>query len=155
METDLVTIGVVSDTHGLLRPEAVAVLQRADFVIHAGDVGKPEILVELGKIAPLTVVRGNIDSGPWARDLLHSNVLQVGDTFIYVIHNLGQLDIKPEAAGFSVVVYGHSHVPKQERKNGVLYFNPGSVGPRRFNLPISLGWIIMENGGLRAETVEL
>jgi putative phosphoesterase len=148
-------VGVISDTHGLLRAEAVAALREADFIVHAGDVGTPEILEELRAIAPVTAVRGNVDGGSWARRLPKIEVLEVEGISIYVLHILDQLDVKPEAAGMSVVVYGHSHMPKQEMKHGVLYFNPGSAGPRRFHLPVSVGRLIVEEGRVRGEIVEL
>src|SRR5581483_9051438 len=132
-------IGVISDTHGLLRPEAFEALRGSNYIIHAGDVGDPAILARLGEIAPVTAVRGNVDHGEWAKQLPESNVLQVGGVSIFVLHILEKLDLKPEAAGFAAVIYGHSHMPKQEVKNGVLYFNPGSAGPKRFSLPVSLG----------------
>jgi uncharacterized protein len=153
--TELMIIGVISDTHGLLRPEAVAALADSDFIIHAGDVGDPAILERLNAIAPVTAVRGNVDVGEWARKLPQTNVLQVEGCTIYVLHIIDQLDLKPEAAGFSAVIYGHSHKPHQETKNGVLYFNPGSAGPRRFALPISLGRLIVQAGRLTAELIEL
>ena len=128
-------VGVISDTHGLLRPEAVATLQGSDYIIHAGDVGDPAILKRLKEIAPVTAVRGNVDRGSWAKKILETNVLEINGLSIYVLHDLNQLDLNPEAAGFSAVVSGHSHMPKQETKNGVLYFNPGSAGPKRFKLP--------------------
>lgn len=148
-------VGVISDTHGLLRAEAVEALRGADFIVHAGDVGTPEILEELRAIAPVTAVRGNVDGGSWARRLPKIEVLEVGGVSIYVLHILDELDVKPEAAGMSVVVYGHSHMPKQEMKNGVLYFNPGSAGPRRFHLPVSVGRLMVEEGRVRGEIVEL
>ena len=148
-------IGVISDTHGLLRPEAVAALADSDFIIHAGDVGDPAILERLNAIAPVTAVRGNVDVGEWARKLPQTNVLQVEGCTIYVLHIIDQLDLKPEAAGFSAVIYGHSHKPHQETKSGVLYFNPGSSGPRRFALPISLGRLIVHAGRVTAELIEL
>jgi uncharacterized protein len=153
--TELMIIGVISDTHGLLRPEAVAALADSDFIIHAGDVGDPAILERLNAIAPVTAVRGNVDVGEWARKLPQTNVLQVEGCTIYVLHIIDQLDLKPEAAGFSAVIYGHSHKPHQETKSGVLYFNPGSSGPRRFALPISLGRLIVQAGRLTAELIEL
>jgi putative phosphoesterase len=148
-------IGVISDTHGLLRPEALTALAGSDVIIHAGDIGDPAILSALEQIAPVTVIRGNIDREPWARELPAVNVLQVSLTSIYVLHDLAQLDMKPEAAGFAAVVYGHSHKPKKEVKNGVLYFNPGSAGPRRFRLPISVGRLTIRTKTSSAEIVEL
>lgn len=147
-------IGVISDTHGLLRPEAIEALRGSEHIIHAGDVGAPEILDRLAVIAPVTAVRGNIDKGSWARKLRETEVVELGGASIYVLHDLSQLDLKPEAAGFSAVISGHSHVPKQEMRGGVLYFNPGSAGPRRFKLPICLGKLIVEMGKVRAEIVK-
>jgi putative phosphoesterase len=150
-----VKIGVISDTHGLLRPEAVDALRGSDYIIHAGDVGDPGILDTLAKIAALTAVRGNVDRGAWARKIPTTNVLDIEGVSIYVLHSLQDLDLEPEAAGFAVVVSGHSHVPRQETKNGVLYFNPGSAGPRRFKLPVSVGRLVVENGKARGEVVEI
>jgi len=148
-------IGVISDTHGLLRPEAVAALRGSDSIIHAGDIGDPAILQQLSQIAPVTAVRGNVDHGDWAKKIPVTNALQAGDLRIYILHILESLDLKPEAVGFSAVICGHSHVPKQESKNGVLYFNPGSAGPRRFNLPVSVGRIAVRDATLQAEIVRL
>jgi putative phosphoesterase len=148
-------IGVISDTHGLLRPEAVEALRGSDRILHAGDVGTPEILQGLAKIAPLIAIRGNVDTAPWARALPATEVIETGGISIYMLHDLAQLDLKPEAAGFRVVIYGHTHQPKIEEKNGVLYFNPGSAGPRRFHLPVSVGRLMVEGGKVRAELVEL
>lgn len=148
-------IGVISDTHGLLRDEAGAVLRGSDHIIHAGDVGNPEILDQLRTIAPVTVVRGNIDKGAWALRLAETEVVELGGASIYVLHDLSQLDLKPEAAGFAAVIYGHSHVPKQEMRGTVLYFNPGSAGPRRFKLPITVGRLVIDAGRLRGEIVEI
>jgi len=146
---------VISDTHGLLRPDAVVALDGSERIIHAGDVGAPEILDELASIAPVTAVRGNVDKGVWARRLAESEVVEVGKISIYILHDLARLDLKPEAAGFGVVVYGHSHVPKQEMRNGALYFNPGSAGPRRFKLPVTVGRLVVSNDEVRAEIVPL
>jgi putative phosphoesterase len=148
-------IGVISDTHGLLRPEAVEALQGSQYIIHAGDVGDPTILDRLEEIAPVTAVRGNVDHGNWAKKLPETNILEVEGVSIYVLHILDRFDLKPEAAGFAAVIYGHSHVPKQEVKNGVLYFNPGSAGPKRFSLPISVGRLTIENGNVTAEFIDL
>jgi uncharacterized protein len=151
-----ILIGVISDTHGLLRPEAVDALRGSDQIIHAGDVGAPEILDRLRDIAPMTAVRGNVDKGAWAREKLRNiEVLEIAGVSIYVLHDLGQLDLKPRAAGFAVVVSGHSHVPVQEMRDGVLYFNPGSSGPRRFKLPVSIGKLIVEGGVVRGELLQL
>ena len=150
-----ITLGVISDTHGLLRPEAVETLRGSDRILHAGDIGAPEILEALAKIAPVTAVRGNVDTASWARALSETEIVGAGGVSIYVLHDRGQLDLTPEAAGFRVVVYGHSHQPKMEEKNGVLYFNPGSAGPRRFSLPVSVGRLTIGAGKVRAQLVEL
>jgi uncharacterized protein len=148
-------IGVISDTHGLLRPEALNALRGSQHIIHAGDVGAPEILDQLAEIAPLTAIRGNVDKAPWARKLPETEVVELGGVSIYILHNLADLDLKPEAAGCKVVISGHSHVPKQETSNGVLYFNPGSAGPKRFKLPITVGKLVIEQGLVRGEILEI
>jgi hypothetical protein len=148
-------IGVISDTHGLLRPEAIEALRGSDLILHAGDVGDPGILEALAEIAPVTAIRGNIDTDPWARTLPETEVVEAGSISIYMLHNLGQLDLKPEAAGFGAVMHGHSHKPSIEKKNGVLYFNPGSAGPRRFHLPVSVGRLVIASGEVRAELIQL
>lgn len=151
----MTTIGVISDTHGLLRPEAVAALSGSDCIIHAGDVGDPRILDQLRDIAPLTAVSGNIDRETWARELPKTEVLSVEGVDVYVLHDIADLDLKPEAAGFSAVIYGHSHVPKQETRNGVLYLNPGSAGPRRFRLPVTVARLQVRERRLEAAIVPL
>jgi uncharacterized protein len=151
----MTVLGVISDTHGLLRPEAMDTLRGSAHILHAGDIGAPEILDELRNIAPVTAVRGNVDRTVWARKIADREVLQVEGVSIYMLHILGELDLKPEASGFGVVVYGHSHVPKVEVKNGVLHFNPGSAGPRRFKLPVTVGKLVVEGGAVRGEIVEL
>jgi hypothetical protein len=150
-----VLIGVISDTHGLLRPGALQALRGSQAIIHAGDVGDPEILAKLTEIAPVTAVRGNVDTEPWARKLPETNVLEIGNVSIYVLHNIDQLDLKPEAAGFAAVIYGHSHIPNQEIKNGVLFFNPGSAGPKRFRLPVCLGKLIVNDQNVTGEFIQL
>jgi putative phosphoesterase len=150
-----IVIGVISDTHGLLRPEAIPALHKSQHIIHAGDVGAPEILDELARIAPLTAIRGNVDKGAWAGKLPEIAVVELGGVSIYILHDLGQLDLKPEAAGFQVVISGHSHVPRQEMREGVLYFNPGSAGPRRFKLPVTVGSLVIERKKVRAEIVTI
>jgi hypothetical protein len=155
MSDQVTAIGVISDTHGLLRPEALAALQGVNRIIHAGDVGDPEILVALSKTAPVVAVRGNVDRARWARALRQTEMIEVGGMSIYMLHDLEQLDLKPEAAGIRAVVYGHSHQPKIEEKNGVLFFNPGSAGPRRFHKPISIGKLTIEAGIVRAEVIDL
>ncbi len=148
-------IGVISDTHGLLRPEAVAALQGSARIIHPGDIGNPAILSKLSEIAPVAAVRGNVDRGAWAQILPLTNVLEVEGVSIYILHNLDELDLKPDAAGFAAVIYGHSHVPKQETKGGVLYFNPGSAGPKRFRLPVTVGKLIVTDGRIDTQIVQL
>jgi putative phosphoesterase len=150
-----ILIGVISDTHGLLRPEALGALRQSEHIIHAGDVGSPEILEKLSTIAPVTAVRGNVDKEAWSRNLPETEVLELGGISLYVLHDLAQLDLNPKAAGFAVVISGHSHVPKQEMRDGVLYFNPGSAGPRRFKLPVSVGRLILEDGRVRGELLQL
>ncbi len=148
-------IGVISDTHGLLRPQAVAALRGSPLIIHAGDVGRPEILDELRRIAPVFAVRGNVDHGAWAMKLPETEIVQVEDRLLYVLHDLNALDLDPPTAGFRAVITGHSHLPKIETRNGVLYFNPGSAGPRRFKLPVSVGRLMLSGGELQAEIIHL
>ena len=148
-------VGVISDTHGLLRPEALAALRGSDRIIHAGDIGDPAILKMLRDIAPVTAVRGNVDTEAWARKIPAADVLEAGKLSIYILHILQELDLKPEAAGFRAVISGHSHVPAQETKNGVLYFNPGSAGPRRFKLPVTVGRLLISGERVRGEIIEL
>jgi putative phosphoesterase len=149
-----VIIGVISDTHGLLRPEAVELLRGSEHIIHAGDIGAPEIVPELRKIAPVTAIRGNVDTQAWARGFAETEVVELGGLHIYVIHDANAIDLNPKAAGFAAVISGHSHQPKQEMKNGVLYFNPGSAGPSRFKLPISVGRMEIVGGRVSAEILE-
>lgn len=149
------TIGVISDTHGLLRAEAVDALQGSDLIVHAGDVGGPAILDELRRIAPVHAVRGNVDRDEWSRELPAAEVVEVDGTLLYVLHDIATLDLDPAAAGFATVIYGHSHRPKQETRRGVLYLNPGSAGPRRFQLPVTVARLTVEGTRLAAEMVEL
>ena len=148
-------VGLVADTHGLLRPAARAFLAGCDYIVHGGDVGAAEILDDLAGMAPLIAVRGNNDTQPWAARLPATELIRVGGVFIYVIHDLAELDIDLEAAGVQVVVSGHSHRPKVEERRGVLYVNPGSCGPRRFTLPVSAGEIIVSGSGAQARLVDL
>lgn len=148
-------VGVISDTHGLLRPEAFAALAGSRCIVHAGDVGGENILHALAAIAPVTVVRGNTDTGAWARRLPHTAVLEVDGARIYAVHDLADLDIDAPAADFDVVVSGHSHRPGIETHDGVVYLNPGSAGPRRFDLPVSVARLTIEDGVVRAEIVEI
>ena len=131
-------VGVISDTHGLLRPEAMEALQGSEHIIHAGDIGAPDIIPALRNIAPVTAIRGNIDVQSWARVFPETEVVELGGASIYVIHDVNTIDLSPKAAGFNAVISGHSHKPGQENRDGVLYLNPGSAGPRRFRLPISV-----------------
>ena len=149
-------IGVVSDTHGLLRPEVLPLLAGSDHILHLGDVGDPEILGKLSKIAPVTAIRGNVDThGPCAK-LPATEVATLAGRDFYLLHDVHQLDLDPAAAGFAAVLYGHSHKPEIRRHKGILYMNPGSCGPRRFQLPVACGRIeINENGQLEAKILEL
>ena len=149
------TIGLISDTHGKLRPGAVASLRGSDAIIHAGDIGDPEILAALARLAPVTAVRGNIDRGAWAASLPETAVLEIGGARIFVIHNIAELAVDPATAGFRAVVSGHSHRPATREKDGVLYVNPGSAGPRRFTLPIACGRLRVAGGKVTAELIEL
>ncbi|HEY2459627.1 MAG TPA: metallophosphoesterase family protein [Candidatus Acidoferrum sp.] len=148
-------LGIISDTHGLLRPEALQALRGSALVIHAGDVGNPEILDALRKIAPVVAVRGNVDTAAWAQSLPISATAELAGTSIYVLHDLSQLDINPAAAGFHIVVSGHSHKPGTSERSGVLYLNPGSAGPRRFQLPITLARLDLSQSPLKVEFIEL
>jgi putative phosphoesterase len=150
-------LGVISDTHGLLRPEALHALRASDMIVHAGDIGSPEVLRGLEELAPLIAVRGNNDRGPWAQDLRLTESFELGSASIHVLHDVDELDLDPRAAGFSVVISGHSHRPRCEERDGVLYFNPGSAGPRRFTLPISVGRIAIDGARVSGliETLEI
>ena len=148
-------VGLISDTHGLLRPQAVAALQGSDFIVHGGDIGDAGILDALAAIAPLTVVRGNNDREAWAEAIPETAFLKVGDVHVYAIHDLSQIDIDPAGAGVRVVISGHSHQPKVEERGGVLYVNPGSAGPRRFKLPIAVAELIVDGDAVSARIVEL
>jgi putative phosphoesterase len=148
-------VGVISDTHGLLRPEAVAALHDSDFIIHAGDVGDPTILERLRAIAPTFGVRGNVDTSAWADALPLTEVVAVADVQIYVLHNLAELDLDPKAAGFAAVISGHTHRPRAEMRDDVLYLNPGSAGPRRFTLPIAIARLEVSGSRLSHEIIEL
>ena len=148
-------VGLISDTHGLLRPEALALLRGSDFIVHAGDIGNSRVLDELRRLAPLTAVRGNNDKGAWARSIAETEILQVGEISIYVLHDLAALDLDPAAAGFNVVVTGHSHNPRIDERDGVLYVNPGSAGPRRFKLPIAVGELRVAGPSVKSKIVQL
>jgi putative phosphoesterase len=148
-------VGLISDTHGLLRPEARAFARDCDYLIHGGDIGSAAILDQLSALAPLTAVKGNNDRQAWAAHLPQTELIRVGGVFIYIIHDISELDIEPLAAGAQVIVSGHSHKPSIEFRDGILYVNPGSCGPRRFNLPLSVGEIRVEGTKVRARTIEL
>lgn len=148
-------LGVISDTHGLLRPEAMVALQGVEAIIHAGDVGGPEVLERLAGIAPVTAVRGNNDRGAWANKLALTEVLEIGGRLLYVLHDVKALDLDPRAAGFAAVIAGHSHQPLIEERDGVLFFNPGSAGPRRFRLPVAVGRLLVESGRVQGRIVPL
>lgn len=149
-------IGLISDTHGLIRPEAVQALRGSDIIIHAGDVGRPDVLGYLMAVAPVVAVRGNVDAGSWAASLPATETLSFGGHSIYVLHALADLAIDPAAAGISAVISGHTHQPVIEERQGVLYVNPGSAGPRRFRLPVTVGRIrVGDDGRLAPEIVEL
>ena len=149
------TLGVISDTHGLVRPEALAALAGVERIVHAGDIGDQAVLDALARVAPVTAVRGNNDRGRWASDLPVTEVVEVGGVLLYLLHDLHELDLEPRAAGFAAVISGHSHQPRLEEKDGVLYLNPGSAGPRRFKLPISLARLRIARGRVNAELVTL
>ena len=155
MSTRDLLIGVISDTHGLLRPQALDALRGSDLIIHAGDVGSPEILEPLRALAPTHAVRGNVDKGPWADRLPMTEIVDVGGLRIYVLHIIADLDLDPPTAGFAAVIYGHSHQPSIETRDGVLYLNPGSAGPRRFSLPISLARITIAGTTLTPQLITL
>lgn len=155
MQASPTRIGLISDTHGLLRPQALEALRGSELILHAGDVGKPEILTALRELAPVIVVRGNVDTSEWARALPETAVVEAGKVLLYVLHDLHALDLNPAAAGFQVVVSGHSHQPGKSEREGVLYINPGSAGPRRFHLPITLARLNLSRARFEVEFVEL
>lgn len=148
-------IGIISDTHGLLRPEAQRALQGVDIIIHAGDVGAAEILAQLKLIAPVFAVRGNVDTQLWALELPLTAVVEMSGFRFYVLHNLRDLDLKPQAEGFDAVIAGHTHQPEQRNESGVLYLNPGSAGPRRFQLPVTVALLELDRKPWKAEIVPL
>ena len=151
----MIRVGLISDTHGLLRPEAKAFLAGCDFILHSGDIGSQQILAELSTLAAVTAVRGNNDHGAWAEAIAMSEFIKVGEHSIYMLHDLAQLDIDPRDAGVKVVVTGHSHNPSVHEQGEVLYVNPGSAGPRRFKLPVTAGELLVEGTDVTARTVVL
>lgn len=148
-------IGVISDTHGLLREQVRSKLQGCDMIIHAGDVGSPSVLEELRRIAEVVAVRGNMDTGSWAGELGEMEYLNVEGKEIGVVHNIDTLDLDPAAAGIDVIIYGHSHKPAVEWKDGILYLNPGSAGPKRLHLPVSMAFLRIGTEGVSADLIEL
>lgn len=148
-------IGLISDTHGLLRSQAIEALRGSELILHAGDVGKREILTALREIAPVIAVRGNVDTSNWARTLPKTAVAEAGKVLVYVLHDVHALDLNPSAAGFHVVVSGHSHQPGKFERAGVLYINPGSAGPRRFQLPVTVARLNLSRAPFEVEFVEL
>jgi putative phosphoesterase len=148
-------IGLISDTHGLMRPEALDALRNSDLLIHSGDIGKPEVIIALQEIAPLVAIKGNNDRGPWARRLPDTKKIALGNTRLYVIHNVNELDFDPARRGFRVVIAGHSHKPAIHTKDNVLFINPGSAGPRRFKLPICVGRLTIQGESIEAKIIEL
>jgi uncharacterized protein len=150
-----VILGLISDTHGLLRPAALLAMRGADLIIHAGDVGDPQILEELNKLAPVVAVRGNVDTDEWANALPLTAIADAGAVQIYVVHDVHDLHLQPAAAGFSIVVSGHSHKPGQTERDGVIYINPGSAGPRRFKLPISAARLDLDQRPWKTEFIDI
>jgi uncharacterized protein len=148
-------IGLISDTHGLLRPEAVEALSGVQRIIHAGDIGTAEILEKLSAIAPVDAVRGNNDNGPWADRIPLYQALEFAGVSLYVLHDVKEMDIDPEAAGFRVVIAGHSHQPRIQERDGVQYVNPGSAGPRRFSLPVTIAYLELTEGKAHAQVVKI
>jgi uncharacterized protein len=148
-------VGIISDTHGLLRPEAQQALTGVDVIVHAGDVGRPEILTELKKIAPVFAVRGNVDKGDWAAELPLTTVIELDGASFYIVHDLHELDLKAEDAKFDFVISGHTHQPEQSEEHGVIYLNPGSAGPRRFHLPITVALLDLAEKPWKVKVVDL
>lgn len=152
---DVTLVGVISDTHGLLRPEVEKALSGCGYILHAGDVGEATVLDRLTRIAPVTAVRGNMDYGSWANALPATEMIDIGGVFFYILHDIVRLDLEPSAAGIHVVVSGHTHRPELDRKDGVLYLNPGSAGHRRYDYPISVARVRIENGSAVPEIVRI
>ncbi len=148
-------IGLISDTHGLVRPQALAALVGVDLIIHSGDIGKPEVLESLKTIAPVVAIKGNVDRYRWAYSLPETKALKIGDARIYLIHNINELEFSPASSGYQVIISGHSHKPSAVTRDGVLFVNPGSAGPRRFKLPVAVGKLYVDHLDIRAEIVYL
>ena len=153
--TKTIRVGLISDTHGLVRDEAVEVLKGCQHILHAGDIDIPDVLVKLRKLAPMTVVRGNNDRGSWAEAIPAYDVVEFGSVSVYLRHDESELDVDPRAAGFRVMLFGHSHKPRVETRDGVLYVNPGSAGPRRFKLPVAVGELLITGDQVEARIVTL
>jgi len=153
--TKTIRVGLISDTHGLVRDEAVEVLKECQHILHAGDIDEPDVLVKLRKLAPVTVVRGNNDRGAWAQAIPVYDVVEFGLVSVYLRHDESELDVDPRAAGFRVMLFGHSHKPRVETRDGVLFVNPGSAGPRRFKLPIAVGELLIAGDRVEARIIEL
>ncbi|MBW3567394.1 MAG: metallophosphatase family protein [Proteobacteria bacterium] len=151
----MIRLGVISDTHGLMRPEALDALQGSELILHAGDIGKPEILEALSDIAPVRAIRGNNDTDEWASHLPECEIITIDEVQIYMLHDVKQMKIDPVRAGHSVVISGHSHKPSVDERDGVLFLNPGSAGPRRFKLPVYVAILVVNEGRLDAKIVEL
>ena len=148
-------IGILSDTHGLLRPEVVSAISDCDIIIHAGDVGNPGVLEKLWQLAPVHAVKGNMDKGNWANTLPLTEVVEIHGHFIYILHEIEHLDLDPAAAKFKMVIYGHSHKAELKKKGMVFYLNPGSAGPRRFTLPVTIAKVTVNSGGLIPEIIRI
>ena len=153
--TKTIRVGLISDTHGLVRDEAVEVIKGCQHILHAGDIDEPDVLVKLRKLAPVTVVRGNNDRGAWAQAIPVYDVVEFGLVSVYLRHDESELDVDPRAAGFRVMLFGHSHKPMVETRDGVLFVNPGSAGPRRFKLPIAVGELLIAGDRVEARIIEL
>ena len=154
-QTDECLVGVISDTHGLYRPEAGKALEGVSLIIHAGDVGTPAVLDSLENIAPVIAVRGNTDRDGWSRRLPYTEAVEIGGVSFYVLHDLGMLDLNPAVSGFRAVISGHTHKPAIEDRNGILFINPGSAGPKRFTLPVSVALLRIKNNSLKAKLLTL
>lgn len=148
-------MGVIADTHGLVRPEALMALQGSELIIHAGDIGSRKVLDELRRLAPVVAVRGNIDKGPWAEALPQTETVEIAGAAIYVLHDLNELEFAPAAARFGAIISGHSHQPSLRRSQGILLLNPGSAGPRRFKLPVSVALLFIREGRIEARLLSL
>jgi putative phosphoesterase len=155
MDRNNIVVGIIADTHGLIRPQALAELSGSDLIVHAGDIGAPGLIEELARIAPTFAVRGNVDTGPCAAGLPATAVVAAGDHKFYLLHDVAELDLDPAAAGFAAVIYGHSHQPAIESRDDVLFLNPGSAGPRRFTLPVTLARVRISDGVLHPDIIIL